>query len=92
MLFKDDVESDFKSKRPFSADYLPNGYVRGLNSRISTREQSIDSLESIPGNKQNNSILKSHSITKKKYIKTHFLQEMYFKAMIQAKKDVTKIL
>ncbi|XP_044252632.1 centrosomal protein of 131 kDa isoform X2 [Tribolium madens] len=41
LTLKNEVESDFKNKRPFSAGYLPINY---LNSR----ELSIDSLESIP--------------------------------------------
>ncbi|XP_064213693.1 centrosomal protein of 131 kDa [Tribolium castaneum] len=46
LALKDEVDSDsFKTKRPFSAGYLPNSYHNRL---ISTREQSIDSLESIP--------------------------------------------
>ncbi|XP_063916009.1 centrosomal protein of 131 kDa [Zophobas morio] len=46
-LNKDDGDGDFKSKRPFSAEYLPSSYLNRLNSRVSTREQSIDSLESV---------------------------------------------
>ena len=48
-LLQDDGDGDFKSKRPFSAEYLPSSYLNRLNSRVSTREQSIDSLESVQG-------------------------------------------